>query len=153
MDNPDIVEILSVFLLGATRFLWAPGTAIVAGFSFSKTIFVTSLGGIAGSSFFYFFGSVVIHGIENWRRRVRKRSKRPQPKIFTRRSRRIIRLKRSFGLIGLVILTPCILSIPVGCIVAAKFYRHNKSTYPLLLLSSILWAVVLTTIFWNISRF
>lgn len=146
MDKALLAKILSIFFLSATKLLWAPGTAIVSGFSIFETIVITSLGGMAGISFFYFFGRIAFERIEKWR--VRKNLKRTDktPKIFTKRNRRIIRMKLSFGLVGLVIVTPCILSIPIGCVVAAKFYRHNRYTYPLLLVSTILWCIVLTIV-------
>lgn len=146
MDKALIAKILSVIFLSATKFLWAPGTSIVAGFSVFHTIFITSLGGMCGVSFFYFFGTIAIERIEKWRLRRSLKKTGMKPKVFTRRNRRIIRMKLSFGLIGLAVITPCILSIPIGCAVAAKFYRHNRYTYPLLLISTILWSILLTVV-------
>lgn len=146
MDQALIAKFLSVFFLSATKFLWAPGTAIVSGFSVLDTIIITSLGGMSGVSFFYFFGTIAIQRIEKWRLKRSLRKTGQKPKIFTRRNRRIIRMKLSFGLIGLAIVTPCILSIPIGCAVAAKFYRHNRYTYPLLLISTIVWSILLTIV-------
>lgn len=146
MDKALIAKILSIFFLSATKFLWAPGTAIVSGFSVFHTIIITSLGGMVGISFFYFFGTIAIQRIEKWRLRKSLKKTGMKPRVFTRRNRRIIRMKLSFGLIGLVIITPCILSIPIGCAVAAKFYRHNRYTYPLLLVSTILWSILLTVV-------
>lgn len=146
MNKALIAKVLSIFFLSATKFLWAPGTAIVAGFSVFHTIFITSIGGMCGVSFFYFFGAIVIERIEKWRLRSSLKKTGNKPKVFTRRNRRIIRMKLSFGLIGLVIITPCLLSIPIGCAIAAKFYRHNKLTYPLLLVSTVLWSILLTVV-------
>lgn len=153
MDQTGIAKVLSVLLISATKFLWAPGTALLSGFSFFQTVLLTSIGGMLGISFFYFFGAIAIDRLERWRGKMRRNRPGKQKRIFTRRNRRIIRIKHAFGLIGLVVVTPCILSIPIGCVVAAKFYRHNRATYPLLLVSTVAWSLLLTGIFWNIYQF
>lgn len=153
MDQAEIAKILSIYLLSATKFLWAPGTSLASGYSVFHTIIITSCGGMTGISFFYFFGAIAIDRIEKWRNMVRKRTGKREPRIFSRRNRRVIHIKHRFGLIGLVIVTPCILSIPIGCVVAAKFYRHNRLTYPLLLVATILWSILLTFVFSQILNF
>ena len=152
MVSTVIAKILSVFLLSTVKFMWAPGTALVSGFSFLETILITTAGGMTGISFFYFFGRWAIEKIEGIKKRSKfSRFQYKQKKIFTGRNRRIIKIKVSFGLIGLIIITPALLSIPIGCVVAAKFYRHNKLTYPLLLLSTFVWSLFLTTLVFYIK--
>lgn len=141
MDEFYLAKLLSVFLLSTVKFLFAPGTAIAAGFSPMETILITSFGGMTGISIFYFFGHWVFQQIEAWRFR---NMSNKQKRIFTRRNRYIVKFKLSFGLLGLIIVTPAILSIPIGSVVAAKFYYQNRYTYPLLLLSTIVWSVGLT---------
>lgn len=142
-----IAKILSVFFLSTVKFMWAPGTALVSGFSFFETILITTLGGMTGITFFYFFGMWAVEKMEGIKRKSKfSRSGNKPKKVFTRKNRQIIKIKASFGLIGLVIVTPALLSIPIGCVVAAKFYRHNKLTYPLLLVSTFAWSLLLTTL-------
>ncbi len=147
MESTVIAKLLSVFFLSSVKFMWAPGTALVSGFSFADTILITSSGGITGISFFYFFGRWAVEKMEHIKSRTRKSDLvRPPRKVFNRRTRNIVKFKLSFGLIGLVLVTPAILSIPIGCVVAAKFYRHNRLTYPLLVLSTIFWSFLITSI-------
>lgn len=132
--------------------MWAPGTAMVSGFSFMETVIITTAGGITGVTFFYFFGRWAIEKMEQIKRKSRiSRFQNKQKPIFTGKNRRIIKIKVTFGLIGLIIITPALLSIPIGCVVAAKFYRHNKLTYPLLLLSTFVWSLFLTTLVFYIE--
>src|SRR5690554_3232834 len=147
MESATFAKLFSVFFLSTVKFMWAPGAALISGFSIGETILITSLGGLTGITFFYFFGRWVIEKIEMIKRQsaVYSLPKR-QRRIFTRRNRRIVKFKWSFGLIGLVFVTPAILSIPIGCVVAAKFYRHNRLTYPLLVLSTVIWSVGLTVV-------
>lgn len=132
--------------------MWAPGTALVSGFSFFQTILLTTAGGFTGITFFYYFGLWAVEKMEGIKNRSKfSRFQNVPKKIFTKGNRRIIKIKVSFGLIGLIIITPALLSIPIGCVVAAKFYRHNKLTYPLLLLSTFGWSLFLTTIVFYIK--
>lgn len=150
--STTIAKILSVFFLSSVKFMWAPGTALVSGFSFFETILITTVGGMTGITFFYFFGMWAIGKMESIKSRSKfSRSQNSPKKVFTRKNRRIIKIKASFGLIGLIIITPALLSIPIGCVVAAKFYRHNKLTYPLLLVSTFVWSLFLTTIVFYIK--
>jgi len=134
--------LLSIFLLGATKLLWAPGAAAAAGLSFWETAMVCSLGSISGILFFYYFGRAVFSAIDRWRASHRKT--KYIKKVFTRRNRLVVKVKSKFGIIGLTFLTPCIISIPIGCIIAAKFYHHSKLVIPLLLAFTVMWSLLLT---------
>jgi len=148
MDEIHLAKILSVFFLSTVKFLFAPGTAIASGLSPVQTIFITSSGGITGITFFYFFGHWVFQQIDAWRYRNLSMKER---RIFTKRNRYIVKFKLSFGLIGLILVTPAILSIPIGSVVAAKFYYDNRYTYPLLVASTIIWSVALTLLAFTVK--
>jgi len=136
-----------VFFLASTKFLFAPSVSLYT-FGFWETILFVSIGGIAGVSAFYFSAGWFIDF--NHRRRLKKeellrsQGKPIIKKVFTPGRRKIIRIKRAFGLTGIAIVTPCIISIPIGSILAARFYHHKKQTVFVLYLSVIIWAFVLT---------
>ncbi len=144
MEPDDLAKITSLFLLGTVKFMWAPAACIAAGYTLFQTIVLTSSGGITGITTFYFFGTFVNRNMNRLRSRKRRDAYDLRKKIFSRRSRSIVRFKASFGLIGLAIVTPAILSIPIGSVLAAKFFSHNRLTYPLLLLSTVLWSAFLS---------
>ncbi len=139
----EIAEIVSIFFLSAVKFLFAPSISVAAGFSLIETILITSSGGMFGITAFYYFGHFIIKSIDRWRL-----GKNPTQtkKVFTKKNKIIVKLKDRFGLIGLVIVTPALISIPIGCVVAAKFYYDNKLTYPMLLISTAIWSVVLSIV-------
>ncbi|MCA1763311.1 MAG: hypothetical protein ABR574_08285 [Cryomorphaceae bacterium] len=141
MEIELLTKIAGIFLLSSVKFFFAPGTAIASGFTPYQTVLITSSGGIFGISFFYFLGRWLILYI---RKTVGSKDTVRTKKVFTRRNRSIVKFKEGFGLIGLIIVTPAILSIPIGCVVAAKFYYNNKLTYPLLVVSTFAWSVGLT---------
>ncbi|NOQ73637.1 MAG: hypothetical protein GQ574_16645 [Crocinitomix sp.] len=55
-------------------------------------------------------------------------------KVFTRTNKLIVWIKRSIGIYGVTLLAPLFLSIPIGSIICAKFYGHQKKTFPLMLI-------------------
>lgn len=141
--SAEVLRVVSIFFLSATKLMWAPGTAVASGFSFWETVVISSAGGMTGIVFFYYFGHIVFVAIDGWR--ARKRKKVVAKRVFTRKSRMVVNVKSKFGLIGLTFLTPCIISIPIGCVIAAKFYYKNRLTLPLLLIFTIFWSFILST--------
>ena len=72
------------------------------------------------------------------------RNVRPK-KIFTRKNRRIVWLKSRYGLIGIAVLTPILLSIPLGCFLAVRFYKNKRKVFLYMLGGIILWSFIFAT--------
>lgn len=137
-----VFKIGGIFFLSAIKFVFAPGAAIASGFSFWQTLLITISGGLFGVFFFYYFGLYLMKIIGRWKRKpVEKKS---EPQVFSPGSRNLIKVKQNFGLIGLVVLTPVLISIPIGCVVAARFFSHHRLTLPLMATSVVFWAIVIT---------
>ena len=121
-----------VFLTATTKFLLSPFLGINGfGLSIFQTFVTVSLGGIFGATLFYFLGNSLIS--YNQKKRLAKLHKlktagKPLPKIMTSTNKIIVKTKHLFGVWGLAFLTATILSIPIGSIICAKFYRHKSST-------------------------
>lgn len=140
-----ITKYLSFFILAATKYfaavliLFADSSTTV-----STTFFILFFGGVVGVVVFYFLGKLINKGINalfaRW-----KKNKTPK-KAFTKNNRRLLFLKNKYGLIGIATLTPILLSIPLGCFLAARFYRKKNSTIFIMLLSVIVWTVVFSGI-------
>jgi uncharacterized membrane protein YsdA (DUF1294 family) len=54
----------------------------------------------------------------------------------------IARVRRRFGMPGIVILTPILLSIPLGALLGTKYFHHKRSFIPWMLLSIFVWGIV-----------
>lgn len=136
------------FFLSSVKFLLAPAPAVAA-LGYWEAIIITSLGGWAGVCFFYFSASYFFRKAHE--KRVRKEMEAKAkgtwtpPKKFTRFNRNIIKIKHRFGLIGFCIITPAIISIPIGCILMARFYPNWKITIPLLFIFVVAWSFFLST--------
>lgn len=71
----------------------------------------------------------------------------PKRKLFTRRNRRVVRIWKRYGLIGLAALTPIIFSIPIGTFFMTKLEKNKQKIFMYMLASICSWSLILTTIF------
>ena len=55
-----------------------------------------------------------------------------------------IKTARKYGLVGIAVLTPIFLSIPIGTYLALHFFPEKKKTIPILITSVIGWSLVLS---------
>jgi len=123
-------------------------------FSFLETILWTNVGGLAGIYFFAFLSGKLI---AMWNRNFRK-PRRDEPamqeqtkKVFTKRNRRIVRIKKQYGLIGIALSTPVLLSIPVGVFLVVRYYRATRAKFLYLVASNVIWSFIYTAfyMFWD----
>lgn len=57
--------------------------------------------------------------------------------------KKLIRIRNSYGLIGIAFISPMVISIPVGCIISAAFEHDKSIIIRWQLLSVIFWSVLL----------
>lgn len=128
-------------LLASTRFTWGPLMTASSGFSYWETFFTALIGGTLGT-FFYYYSA---HYLYLW---LKKRAERKgNKKVFTKTNRKIIRVKHKFGIWGIALLTPPVFSIMIGTMVAYRFYKTQKSTIPILLVSVVIYDFIYTSLY------
>ncbi len=121
------------------------------GYSYIHTILNTTIGGLMGAALFYYFSKYLFTRFPVWSHHlknlnpVKKNVPRKPAKIFTKKRRAIIKIRERFGFPGLIILTPILLSIPLGTFLIMKYYAHRKNRLGWLSLSIFSWSVVLST--------
>ena len=130
------------FWIGTIKFLFAHWAiyGISQGKAHYYEIFISATAGAWASMAFFYFSSGLL-----MRRAAQKRHEqrvaalnsggkiRPK-KSFTRMNKFLVRIKRSVGIYGVTIVAPLFLSIPIGSIVCAKFFGTEKKTFPLMML-------------------
>ncbi|MGM0478914.1 MAG: hypothetical protein ACQERC_06795 [Bacteroidota bacterium] len=133
-----MITYLTFFLFSVWKFMFTPLAGPAAGLNFWETFFSCLAGGYFSATLFYFSSSYFMQRAV-WKR-AEKEKKRQQlgkkikkKKRFTRTNRWIIKIKRSFGMYAVTWAFPLFLSIPLGTIITAKFYKHQKTTFPLIL--------------------
>lgn len=155
---------LSVFLVAGVKYFWATPYSYGMKLNEWETFFFMEAGGILGFLFYYYFFGFLFKELkllwpvvyyftpvqfkvrfEMWL--MRQRTKRLYAKKFTQRNKLIIRIRKLYGMWGLVILSPVILSIPVGALLGNKYFKHNNHFIPYMILSIILWGIISVSIF------
>jgi hypothetical protein len=157
MDEVDIkhwLEILEVGLISSVKFLFAPFEAERYHFSFWESFVVTTIGGLIGVFAFYYAGTKITTWWKHFvaliksvftRKPVDVIEHKPK-KVFTRRRRFVIRIKMKFGLFGIAFITPCLISIPIGTMIAGNFYRKKKGVLLYFIGAVLLWSLILNGI-------
>lgn len=142
MGGADWGEILSVFIACALK----PGIvglplAAALHFSFIKTLVVGGVAGVTGSIVFTFLSEEIVVLYE--KAMCKFFPNRKKPKVFTKTTRFLVKVKKYFGITGIAICAPLFLSIPLGSFVAVRFFGHPKKTAVYLSVASVAWTVIL----------
>jgi len=153
-----VLKIIQVFLLASVKYVITFPFALLIGLNFIQTLVAVTLGGIAGFFFFYYLSGFAIrkfHIAKTFLRRHTPRSIRIKfrqllnwrkkvtgERVFSRRNRIIVSFRAKFGLLGIVALSPVILSIPIGAFLLNKYYSKHKMAKPYMVLSILSWTVV-----------
>lgn len=158
----SLFRFIEVLVLSGIKFLLGPPLSFKLGFSFFQTVIVTTIGGLIGVIFFFYLSEILLRffkkswpyikaffGISELKpqpARVKKINGK-QKKNFSRKNKFIVNTRRKYGLWGIAILTPVLLSIPLGTFLANKYYRNKKSVLFSLGVSVICWSLVMSTIY------
>lgn len=143
----EFLKILTVILLCSFFFskLGMPAAVILFKFNFLKVFIVSCIGGIGGSIFYVFLSAALLKWWDNYKD---KKFASKKKTYFTKSNRRIIRIKNRFGLTGIAILTPLILSIPLGAFLAERFYKKKSQVIAYLSVSVMITSVVFYFIYY-----
>ena len=152
-----LFKIIQVFLLASVKYFLTFPYAILIGLNFEQTLIAVTLGGIAGFFFFYYFSGYAISRVYHiktflrnyfpvsvriYRYLISSRKKVTGELVFSKRNRFIVRFRSKFGLPGIIILSPIILSLPIGAFLLNKYYSKHKLAMPYMVLSILSWTAV-----------
>lgn len=157
-----VFKIIQVFLLATVKYVLTYPYALLIGLNFEQTLIAVTLGGIAGFFFFYHVSGFAIarfHRIKNFMRKHLPRPIRRKyrqfmawrrsvtgERVFTQRSRFIVNFRRKYGLPGIIILSPVILSLPIGAFLLNKYYSKHRFALSYMVLSILSWTILFVTI-------
>lgn len=172
----ELLKIIQVILLSSVKFVAGPPFAYYDqqyNFSFFETVLYCVIGGMLGVIIFSYL-SKPFFAAEHWlvnkyHQIFRKKQRFSEPvadvdtpleihyeyidkqarrrKVFTKRNRRIVRIWKKYGLTGIAIITPVLLSIPIGTIIANSLENDKKKILFHMFLSILFWSVTMTGIF------
>ena len=127
--------------MSGIKFFAAPFLAKALGFTYLETIFVTTLGGVVGVFVFFNLGSRIVNFFPNFFKPINTKRK-----IFTKKNKFYVKLIRNYGLFGIAIFSPILISIPIGSFLAARFFENQKIIALALMCAAVLiWSVSMST--------
>ena len=128
------MEFISIYLMTMVKFIAGPTFGYAAGFPWWKSVLVTILGMMSSVVLFAFFGEAI-------RKKVISKYF-PEAKTFTKKNRRVAKLRRKYGMIGVAALSPIIFT-PIGGTVILVGLRAPKDKIILYMaISAVVWSCV-----------
>ena len=113
-----------------------PISAFKYDFNFLQTLLFSVIGGIVGVLLFSILSNK-INSLFPKKKRVEGK-KRGIKEIIS------IKTARKYGLIGIAVVTPILLSIPIGTLLALRFFPEKKKTIPILISAVVAWSLILS---------
>ena len=166
---PVFFKISQVFLLAMIKYFYAPIYGIAIGMKFWPVFFSLISGGILAFLIYYNISKIWMLYISylgpylekllpvSWRKALKKRKerrivRRRNRKKFTRRNKILIKFRKNYGLWGVILLTPVLISLPVGAFLLRKYYSENRIALPSMLIAIIVEGFILCLIYWNLAH-
>jgi len=133
-----LLKAIGFFLLSSVKFAVAT-LPISAIFSFGEAWLISVSGGIAGAFFFLYIWDYILRV---WSVYIIRHEKKAKEFKINKRKRKIITIKNSYGYWGIVILTPVILSIPIGAFLLDQYFKNQRYKFLHLSLSITFWGTI-----------
>jgi hypothetical protein len=160
-----LLKFLIIFALSSVKFLLAPPLSFGLGLNWFQTLASTSCGGIMGVLMFFYLSKSAITLYDKYARKYVHRAahwiamklnmshlaERHFPLIprkrrkFTFANKLYVRIRKKYGFIGIIVLTPVLLSIPVGTFLAARFYPNRHHVVLYLCASVVVWSLLMSS--------
>lgn len=135
-----VLKIVTVVLWSAFKFVVGMGIGMGFGFNPVLLFACTVGGGMLGVVFYLYLWSLIV---KIWHRFF---PRKPKPVKFSKLKRKLVRFIKRYEEWGIVLLTPVLLSMPVGTILANSI-EHNKWRIKVLMfVSLVFWAMVIMTL-------
>ncbi|POY38476.1 hypothetical protein C3K47_03525 [Solitalea longa] len=120
------LEYIGFLLLSSVKFFFFyPVFITKENYNFFEAMTFGLTSGFIGTVTFTFFGDLLYKFFHNLKlkREAQQPSKQKSPSVKQRRW--IIKLRNGWGLWGIALLSPVLITIPFGCFLATRYY-HNK---------------------------
>lgn len=133
----EVWKYFLVYISSTLKFIFGPTIGVAAGFNVFETGTLTALGMMTSVYTFTYFGSE----IRAFSNRIFTKKKR---NLFTKRNRRFVIIWRKYGVLGIAILTPILLTPIGGTVVANAFGGRKEVILRYMWMSCLFWSYVIT---------
>ena len=132
------------FLISTVKFLFAASILSTTSLTPFEIAISTGIGALFSFNLFYWSSGFLMRVSYDMKVRAIHNGTYKKKPIFTKINKLMVKTKKSKkGFWLLCVLAPLFLSVPIGSIILAKFYRENKLTYPIAMLSLSIMAFIL----------
>ena len=142
------LKYFTVYFLSGLKFIFGPTFGVANDLPITAVIVLTALGMMTTIYLFTFFGDEIRRFFSRFRK---------NKKVFSKKSRRFVKIWRRFGLKGMCLLTPLILTPPGGGLLVNLLGSKKKLILKWMWISAFLWSTIITLIvkyaFWLIEDF
>jgi len=159
------LKIINVFLISTVSNFYTPIFGLLIKLDFVSTVITMLTGGVLAFLVYYnltslllmlgkFFKPFMIKVFpDSWNKNyarwlIRRKEKRKHKKKFTRRNRFVVKFKRHYGMYGIILLTPWLLSLVLGAILLRKYDSDRKEALPLAIIAIIVQGLFLNFLFY-----
>lgn len=157
-------KITQVFFLAMIKYFYAPLYGVAIGMGFWENFFSLIAGGTLAFTIYYYFSDIVIIYSRHFspylvkiiptswqqaakRRKVRRRIRRKNRRKFTWINKFMVKLRRGYGMWGIILLTPVLLSLPIGAFLLRKYYRQDRFAFLFMILSIVVEGFILCVVY------
>lgn len=130
----EILKIIPIFFLTMLKVFFGPTLGYATGLHIITTILVTIGGMMASVTLFTFFGTWL-------REKILIRFQKKNQKKFTPSKRKLVSLWKKYGLVGVAVLTPLLLTPIGGTIVAVSFGSPKQKILLYMFISATIFAI------------
>ena len=159
MGVEAILKLLHVYMLATVKYFLTFPYALIIGLDSEQAIIAVTIGGITGFIFFYYFSGFLIRYYKKHHETVyctikhyiridicHMLEKQRQKPFSSKRKRTFVKLRAKYGLWGIIVMTPIVLSIPIGAFLLNKYYSRKKNVFAYMMISILGWAAVFSII-------
>ena len=133
----ELLKYFLVYISSSIKFIFGPTIGIASGFNVFVTGTLTVMGMMTSVYVFSFFGDK-IHALKL---KIMGKKKR---KLFTKKSRRFVNIWNKYGVAGIAVLTPIILTPIGGTILVNAVGAKKEDIFKYMWLSCIFWSYSIT---------
>ena len=159
------LKILNVLLLSTVKYFYTPIYAYMIGLDIWSTAITMISGGVIGFLIYYYISKIVIISTKHLKPlanvvlplklrnhydkyRQKRKLKRKNKKIFTKRNRRIVKICNKYGMYTIILFTPILISLILGAFLLRRYYSDRREAVPLMIVAIIVEGAILVVGYW-----
>jgi hypothetical protein len=136
------LETLLFLLLASVKYAVAvPFFILENKLTFWEGFFFGLSSGIFGIVTFMFLSSIILR-LWQWIKEQLGIKRTKPKKIFSKRTRMMVRIKNKYGLVGIALLSPLIISLPIGVFLAMRYFKNKKKVFIYMLGGVTIWSLI-----------